>query len=262
LILRLLGVRVVLTLHNLHSHESNDPVREIGLIARIAAFSSLVAVHSASAAGQIRAKYPGMSARAIVIIEHPNYDGCYATRDEVVSKFASCESSNINVLYFGNIRPYKGVEEAVAAIARISRSDVCLTVAGSVVDDRLKGRLVDAARRDGRISLKLGKVSDECVFKLFYESDVVIVPFRRTLTSGSVILALTLGRPVISTMEAKVLDLIDETNGYLCDFDTMSELLRSINRRRLIEMRSAARETADRLAQNSIGPKLTALYRA
>lgn len=259
--LRLIGVRIVLTLHNLHSHESLNPQLETDVLSRIANSVSDVVVHSESAANRVEATYLSLRKRKITIIEHPNYDGFYANRDDVISNINARRSDLIELLFFGNIRPYKGVEEAVDAMAHLSRSDIQLTIAGAVADAPLKKRLQEAAHRNPRISLQLGKINDGHVFELFSKSDVVIVPFRRTLTSGSIVLAMTMGRPVISTPEAKVLDLIDNTNGYLCSFKEMPALLDSLDNTTLSNMRIAARTTADRLDQSSLGDKLLRIYR-
>jgi glycosyltransferase involved in cell wall biosynthesis len=260
-VLRLLGARVVLTLHNLHSHESADPAREVLVLSRLAAAASTVLAHSDGAARRICQTYPHMHRGRVTVVPHPNYDGCYAPPQQVMTALPVEAGPRLNVLYFGHIRPYKGVEQAVAAVQGLRRPDVRLTVAGRVADPSLAAQLEQAAAADDRIVLELGAVEDERVFPLFAAADVVIVPFRRTLSSGSIVLALTLGRPVITTPEAQVLDLLDASNGFLCQPEAISTLLEGLDRAALEPMRRAARRTADGLSPSCIGTLLLDAYR-
>jgi glycosyltransferase involved in cell wall biosynthesis len=60
---------------------------------------------------------------------------------------------------------------------------------------------------DGRVVLRLGRVPEDEVTSLLAASDVVVLPFRRITTSGSAMLALAHGRPLIVPDLAALADL-------------------------------------------------------
>jgi hypothetical protein len=75
----------------------------------------------------------------------------------------------------------------------------------------LRSRLLALARSGGeRIVLRLERVPEEEVTPLLTASDVVVLPFRRVTTSGSAMLALSHGRPLIVPDLASLADLPEQ----------------------------------------------------
>jgi beta-1,4-mannosyltransferase len=71
-------------------------------------------------------------------------------------------------------------------------------VAGMYDDPALAQRLVQAAARCRiPVELRLSYVSDETLAMLLVSADAVVLPFRRTTSSSSVLMALGAGCPVI-----------------------------------------------------------------
>jgi glycosyltransferase involved in cell wall biosynthesis len=71
-------------------------------------------------------------------------------------------------------------------------------VAGPCPDRQLQARLQALAHGAGhQVTLHLDRVPDSAVTGLLATADVVVLPFRRVTTSGSAILALCHGRPLI-----------------------------------------------------------------
>lgn len=102
-------------------------------------------------------------------------------------------------LFFGKILEYKGVEELLAAFARLPGSvPVRLTVTGECCDPRLRARIERLATEAGeRVALRIGRVPDAQVPALMNSVDVVVLPFRRVTTSGSAMLALGYAKPLV-----------------------------------------------------------------
>ena len=102
-------------------------------------------------------------------------------------------------LFFGRVQDYKGVADLLAAFAALpAQLAVQLTVAGPCPDRQLQAELralAGAARH--RVRLLLDRVPDGEVTALLAGADVVVLPFRQVTTSGSAILALCHGRPLI-----------------------------------------------------------------
>lgn len=105
------------------------------------------------------------------------------------------------ILFFGNIRAYKGLDVLIDAFARVRRElEAELVVAGEFYGDPrpLKER-VRALGLDGAVSWTGGYVPNREVPALFRRAHVVALPYRSATQSGIVPLAYQFGVPVIAS---------------------------------------------------------------
>jgi glycosyltransferase involved in cell wall biosynthesis len=106
------------------------------------------------------------------------------------------------LLFFGFVRPYKGLELAIDAVAELARrgTHVELTVAGLFWGPVEPWRdRVAAAGLEERVSLRPGYVPDRDVQQLLASHHVVVAPYRSAPQSAIVPLAYAAGRPVVAT---------------------------------------------------------------
>lgn len=119
-----------------------------------------------------------------------------------------------NVLFFGTIRPYKGLEDLVRAFERLADDDpsVWLTVVGETWEGWVEPvQLIGASRHRARITLVNHYVSDADASRWFAGADVVALPYRRSSASGPLHMAMDAGLPVLVT---DVGGLREATHGY------------------------------------------------
>jgi len=205
-ICQMLGMHLVWTAHNVLPHE---PVFADDVSARRALVeaSDLVLAHSQSALAELAAL--GAVARRSAVIQH----GPIASiRSAASLGVAGAGGEPRRFLFFGRVQEYKGVDDLLAAFLAMP-DDVAahLTVAGQCDDPRLRSRLYALARRGGaRVVLRLERVLEEEVAQLLAAADVVVLPFRRVTTSGSAMLALSHGKPLIVPDLAGLADLPDQ----------------------------------------------------
>ncbi|GAA2208718.1 hypothetical protein GCM10009850_041760 [Nonomuraea monospora] len=187
-VIRLLGLRLVWTAHNVLPHR---PVFADDTAARrtLVRHCDLVIAHHSTALDRLAAL--GAEPSRAVVIPHGPFPAPPIPppgRSGGVRTF----------LFFGRIEPYKGVEDLLAAFAALpAELDVRLVVAGACPNAALAARLEASALGDDRVELRIGRVPDADVAGLFAGSDVVVLPFREITTSGSALLALAHGRPLI-----------------------------------------------------------------
>lgn len=262
--LRLLGIRLLWTVHNLVSHESLNVKREKVARHRLAISVNRIVLHSHSALELVRRELClPLSIRAEVL-PHGNYEGQYpaASYDlRALDQRLIKDTNSIKLLFFGAVRPYKGLEILIDALKEVRRPDLQILIAGSASDPRLAKQLVAYADTDSRVVLALRRVDEHQVFSIFAWADAVLIPFDRTLTSGSVVLAFTCGRPVISSTRAKVLDLINTNNGYLFSDGELANVMTHLKKSTLLKMREHASETAVKLDRADIGRRLAQIYK-
>jgi glycosyltransferase involved in cell wall biosynthesis len=204
-ICRMLGMHLVWTAHNVLPHR---PVFADDVSARRALVeaSDLVLAHSQSALAELAAL--GAVARRSAVIQH----GPIAPIQSKVSlRMPGAGGGPRRFLFFGRVLEYKGVDDLLAAFVAMP-GDVAahLTVAGQCDDPRLRSRLHALASKAGaRVMLRLERVLEEEVAQLLAAADVVVLPFRQVTTSGSTMLALSHGRPLIVPGLAGLADLPD-----------------------------------------------------
>ena len=120
----------------------------------------------------------------------------------------------VNLLYFGVIRPFKGVEDLIAALDLLgsARSGFWLTLVGETWEgwDR-PSRLIAASPYRDQITFVNRYVTDDEAAGYFAGADVVVLPYHRSSSSGPLQIAMTAGLPVVTT---RVGGLVEATARY------------------------------------------------
>jgi glycosyltransferase involved in cell wall biosynthesis len=109
----------------------------------------------------------------------------------------------INLLFFGTIRPYKGLEELLKVFNGLTEREAAalwLTVVGETWENCTEpARMVAASPHRDRITFVNDYVPDEVVSAAFAHADVVVLPYRRSSSSGPLHVAMSWGLPVVVT---------------------------------------------------------------
>ena len=101
------------------------------------------------------------------------------------------------LLHFGLMRPYKNVPHLIRTFRAMPEPTRVLLVVGRPFDAAIEREVRDAADGASNVRLDLRWIPPEEVQIFFAASDLVVLPYRRILNSGAVVLALTFGRPVL-----------------------------------------------------------------
>jgi glycosyltransferase involved in cell wall biosynthesis len=193
---RVLGMRLVWTAHNVlpHAQVFADDVAARRALVRA---SDLVLAHSPAVLAELAAL--GVAARRAAVIPHGPFGPFDPAAPGASLRLPGSGDQVRQLLFFGRVEEYKGVDDLLVAVAALPDDvPVRLTVAGQCDDPALRSRLrLLAQRAGGRVVLRLERVPEDEVTGLFAASDVVVLPFRRISTSGSAMLALAHGRPLI-----------------------------------------------------------------
>jgi beta-1,4-mannosyltransferase len=201
-LLRRSGVRLVWTVHNLGGHDGSLDPRERAVHRRLASLCDAVICHCEAAARAVMGEYrlPETARTRLHVIPHGSYVGAYPdTVDRATARSGLNLPENARVLlFFGQVRPYKGLDELVTAFASIEDPNLRLLVAGEPRPESIAESLRTAAATDPRIQLQLRFVEDDEAQIYLRAADVVVLPFRDVLTSGSAILAMSFGRALIA----------------------------------------------------------------
>jgi glycosyltransferase involved in cell wall biosynthesis len=215
LVARAMGIRVVIELHELQ-----DP-GEAGLaLARSYGQRGLRAllrlahgciVHSKSDWQLFESNFGPMDVRMALVPHGPydQYKDVTETPDPEMAPLVSAvrtapkDGSVVNLLFFGLIRPYKGLEDLLQVFNALSREEAAglwLTVVGETWEGCTEpAHLIAASPHADRITFVNEYVPDEVVGAAFGHADVAVLPYRRSSSSGILQVAMSWGLPVVVT---------------------------------------------------------------
>jgi len=102
-----------------------------------------------------------------------------------------------HILYFGIIRPYKNVDRLAHVFSEIAGDDLELRIVGSPsVGQR---EIIEAhVARDPRITAQLRYVTDAELAHEVGRAELVVLPYSEMHNSGAILVAMSLGRPVLA----------------------------------------------------------------
>jgi len=129
-----------------------------------------------------------------------------ATRSAARRAFGFAPDERV-LLFFGNIAPYKGVDDLLRALAILVREGgpFTLILAGRVKDAACAAywaeleRLIAHLGLGARVRKEIRYIPDGDVGLFFRASDVSVLPYRRVYQSGVVALSYAQGLPVIAS---------------------------------------------------------------
>lgn len=257
LLARIRGKRIVWTVHNLVHHEHHRDWLDHFNSRLVALQAHAILVHGYSVVPVV-AKELRVKKKKIFTIYHGNYKGI------VQLQLPQRLGREVRFLFFGMIRPYKGVENLLAAFTQIVGSHR-LHVAGCVNYGELRQVIEKHAGRDpDRITTELSFVSDQRLGELLGWCDVVVLPYRDIFTSGSLLMALTAGRPIVAPRVGLIPEYVDECAAFLYDSRDPRGLEHAMHEAaksgRLEEMAHAAAKRADDFDWDKICSQLAKIY--
>jgi len=256
------GVRIVWTIHNLESHEKRY-LRLDRLNSRLVARQVDAALVHARPQIELVCSALDLPPSKVHHVPHGNYVGCVP--DPVPRPHGGPARITTHFLYFGLIRPYKGVLELIEAFRHLQGA-VVLTVAGRPQGDGMKEAVESAAKTDPRIRLRLEYLTEEELAALIAECDVVVLPFTEIFTSGSLVMAITCAKPVIVPDSASLREYVDESCAFMFRAqqpDALRQVLeRAHDSDRLEEMGTSARRMALAFDWGQIAGTVADIYRS
>ncbi len=213
---RLLGARVVVEFHEvLDTGEANIPAARVyvrAIAPAILRLASGFVVHSEADRELLEGHY-AMHGRPVALIPHGPYEH-YLT-EEPVEPLRDAPPDAFNLLYFGVIRWYKGLEDLIEAFDLLDPEQarrMWLTIVGETWEDyTAPAEMVARSRYRERITFVNRYVSDSEVSAYFAGADAVVLPYRRASSSGPLNVAVGHGMPVVVT---DLTSLRDTVRGY------------------------------------------------
>ena len=210
---RRLGIHSTLICHNVLPHErSRTDALIVGQVLRRA---DRLIVHTQAEHDRARALLPQAD---IAVTPHPTYADFQSSRWTRETARAELKIDGKALLFFGLVRPYKGLLDLIEALPAIVKEvDLTLLVVGEVWGDvapyRERAQALGVA---DRVQWVDRYVSNDETALYFAAADLAVLPYREATGSGVLQLAFGLGVPVVATRTGGMDEAVEDgVTGYL-----------------------------------------------
>ena len=176
----------------------------------------------------IHRKYPNIDIKTLL---HPVYEhfGSIIDRNEALNRLG-LKPDKKYLLFFGLIRPYKGLDLAIKALKN-TPENTQLIIAGESYEAFSKyEKMIQENALNHRVHCFQRYIPDEEVKYFFSAADACILPYKSATQSGVVAVAFHFNLPVISTNVGGLSEFVKQgENGYLIEKPNANLLASKIN---------------------------------
>ena len=266
-ILRLMGVKIVWTVHNLKFHENLYPLLDQTCSFVVAKLAHAIIAHCEAAKCEIATTLHFKNKDKIFVVPHGNYTDYYENKIDRVEarKALNIPKSSLVFLFLGLIRPYKGVFELLEAFKQLHSDEVQLVIAGKTWNNELAEQIRQKTKGNENINFIPGFVPQDQIQVYMNACDVVVFPYRNVLTSGAVILAMSFGRACIAPRMGCMGEILDNSGAFLYDPDleeSLSQAMKCAIQRQteLLHMGEHNRQVADQWSWSRVAEMTLKVY--
>jgi glycosyltransferase involved in cell wall biosynthesis len=210
------NIKVTYVVHNVVSHETK--LWDKWLTRIVLSRANKLIVHSDEEKQRLKDLLPKST---VQVIPHPTY--------APLSQYSQSYSQNearlqLNLLpnqpvmlFFGFVRPYKGLNVLLESLTQLKNLSVQLLVVGEFwVSAKETLDFIKQYHLTTQVRIINQYVPNEAIGQYFIASDVVILPYLRASGSGIIQLAYGFGKPVIATNVGGLNDVVlNEQTGLL-----------------------------------------------
>ncbi|MFC2162170.1 glycosyltransferase family 4 protein [Candidatus Altiarchaeota archaeon] len=239
---KLLGYKIVWTVHNVKGHESEG---WRGWMARhgLAMLADAQIAHGENVKKMIQEEYG--TGDKVHVIPHANYIGFYPntiSRQEARKKLGIPEDRFV-YLFFGLVRKYKGIENLIDSFEKLGGS-ATLVIAGNSYDEDYRREVREKVEGRKDVILRLERIPEDEVQAYFNACDTVVLPFTQITTSGSLLLALSFAKPVITVNKGGIPEIVTDEFGVLIGDD--GELADALDKIRKMDVKSMGQKAYEK----------------
>jgi len=237
---RLLGKKIVLTLHNVNAgkRDSNDTRLNRLTLRMQYLLANHLFVHTEKMKRELIEEFEVPETRMTVIpfgINNAVPNTSLVPGDAKLR--LGIREDERTILFFGNIAPYKGLEYLVAAFQHVlaQRDAYRLIIAGTPKNcegywSTIRKAVGDVAPT-GRVLLRAEFIPDEETELYFKAADVLVLPYTHIYQSGVLFLGYSFGLPVIAADVGSLNEeIVEGTTGFVFTPEDPVDLAKAIER--------------------------------
>lgn len=262
---KLQGIVIVYTVHQFSRHYTESrPFVILRRIVHWVIFSLADQIHAHNHYSRHILETVHKRRNGVRVIPIGNYVGHYPneiSQLEARQQLSLPEDAFV-YLFLGWIRPYKGVEDLIAAFEKLDLPDGQLLIVGRVSRSIYK-TIVNLVHDKPAIKLIPEFVPDVAIQLYMNACNVCVLPYKYITTSSAIMLAWTFGRPVIVPAIASFPELVAPETGILyspSQADALVSALQQARKRSWSESRIL--DYVHQFDWDKLGPQLADLYQA
>ncbi|HXE95222.1 MAG TPA: glycosyltransferase family 4 protein [Dongiaceae bacterium] len=192
------GIKVVFLCINIFEHEDNwlKKLATKFVLRRVGA----IIVHSEQEKGVALEINPGATVKKHLLPIFM-YD----------AKQTNKKITGLNLLFFGFVRPYKGLDTLLKAVGILKDYDISLRIAGEFWNGKAEYlSLVGELGISDKVEIIDRYIPDDEMTRYFSWADLVVLPYKQTITSGIIATAYGFGKPVLATSVGGFHEIVKE----------------------------------------------------
>jgi glycosyltransferase involved in cell wall biosynthesis len=207
---KLRGKKIVCTVHNVVGHESGLIDKLFSMI--IYLIPDKIIVHTKANQKQLENTFH-VGNKKINVIPHGIYEfyrDAEMTKSKARKMLGIPKKSKV-ILMFGNLRPYKGIDDLILAFKKARKivPNIFLVIAGKPWTKQINDYIIQELSDCSSCLLKLDYVPSSEIKKYFFASDVVVLPYKDfAAQSGPGNIALAFQKPIIVSDTGGLVELV------------------------------------------------------
>jgi glycosyltransferase involved in cell wall biosynthesis len=237
---RALGKKIAFTAHNVNQarRDSKDSLLNRSTLKIQYHLCDHIFVHTQKMKAELCQDF-GVAENAVTVIRHPVNDAFPDTKLTPVEakRRLGLRDDEKAILFFGRIRPYKGIEyllDAFRLLVPNQQANYRLIIAGEPKkgsEDYLH-EIQQSVKRDfkpGQVILRIQFIPDEEMELYLKGADVLVLPYKEIFQSGVLFLAYSFGLPVVATDVGSFREeIVEGSTGFLCKPGDPADLAKAI----------------------------------
>ncbi len=204
------GIKSLFICHNIYEHEDNFIKQALSRLTL--KMADLFIVHSDS-----EQKKLSSIVKAKQIIQHLLPLFTFGNVNHYGNQPKQTENNNtLNLLFFGFVREYKGLDLLLQALSLLNNTAIHLTIVGEFWDKQERYTQFVELHNIPNISFVAHYVADHEIHHYFNAADVVVLPYRHATGSAVIPLAYSYNKPVLITNVGGLPDaVVHKKTGYI-----------------------------------------------
>lgn len=266
LLTRCAGIKIIWSIHDQLEHDTKFPRLELWVRKTLARLADRLILHNRSTLEIISQQFQFDVGKAAVI-PHGHYQGVYGSlidRDTARQKLGLPLQGRI-YLNLGMLRPYKGIEHLLQ-VWQENQKDLAgntLLIAGKPIDPEYSQQLTNLITGIDNVAFYPKFIESSEIYLFFSAADIVVLPYKNILTSGSVILAMSYAKPVIAPRLGSIPEVLGTADPLLYDASEKQGLAQALQKSvhcGLLKLSERTDEACKSLEWRPIGEKTVQIY--
>ncbi len=263
---RSLGWRVVWTAHNLYPHDRTHHEVDVEFRHALVGIATAIMSHCDGAADVVRREF--RPAAPVFVVPHGNFIDVLPPSVSREAERSALGIADGDFVYgfIGNLLPYKGLEELVDSFSAVDPGDAWLLITGGTRPPEYGASIAARAAGHPRIVVRpYDYAPGEAFVRVLQASEVIVLPFRASTTSGSLVQALSWPRPCVVPAMGCLPTQMDADAGILYPPDEPGALQHALRAARGLDLeaaRAAAWRSSIRADWDEIARLTVEAYRA